>query len=172
MFNWFSLDYIYYPVSGIMWLWYKLFALILGPNNFFAWALTVMFLVFSLRALLYKPFVRQIRTTRQMQELQPQIKALQKKHGELLGGSRNLQQECNAAKHQLESEKCSHLTLSSTVDALNMKKKTLDIDVAQRKAAYAADVENTSTSLQAIPDTLDNPGEWVKGFICSMFRYT
>jgi YidC/Oxa1 family membrane protein insertase len=81
MFNWFSLDYIYYPVSGIMWLWYKLFSLILGPNNFFAWALTVMFLVFSLRALLYKPFVRQIRTTRQMQELQPQIKALQKKYG-------------------------------------------------------------------------------------------
>jgi YidC/Oxa1 family membrane protein insertase len=37
--------------------------------------------VFTLRALLYKPFVRQIRTTRQMQELQPQIKALQKKYG-------------------------------------------------------------------------------------------
>ena len=81
MFNWFSLDFVYYPVSGIMWLWYKLFALILGPSNFFAWALSVMFLVFSLRALLYKPFVRQIRTTRQMQELQPQIKALQKKYG-------------------------------------------------------------------------------------------
>lgn len=81
MFNWFSLDVIYYPVSGIMWLWYKLFAAILGPSNFFAWALSVMFLVFSLRALLYKPFVRQIRTTRQMQELQPQIKALQKKYG-------------------------------------------------------------------------------------------
>lgn len=81
MFNWFSLDVIYYPVSGIMWLWYKLFAAILGPTNFFAWGLSVMFLVFSLRALLYKPFVRQIRTTRQMQELQPQIKALQKKYG-------------------------------------------------------------------------------------------
>ena len=81
MFDWFSLDYIYYPVSGIMWLWYKLFAILLGPNNFFAWALSVMFLVFTLRALLYKPFVRQIRTTRQMQELQPQIKALQKKYG-------------------------------------------------------------------------------------------
>ncbi len=53
----------------------------LGPSNFFAWALSVMFLVFTLRALLYKPFVRQIRTTRQMQELQPQIKALQKKYG-------------------------------------------------------------------------------------------
>ena len=61
-FNWFSLDYIYYPVSGIMWLWYKLFGAILGAENFFAWGLSVMFLVFSLRALLYKPFVRQIET--------------------------------------------------------------------------------------------------------------
>src|SRR6201996_9170199 len=81
LFDFFSLDIIYYPVSWIMWLWYKLFASLLGPSNFFAWALAVMFLVFSLRALLYKPFVRQIRTTRQMQELQPQIKALQKKYG-------------------------------------------------------------------------------------------
>jgi YidC/Oxa1 family membrane protein insertase len=80
MFNWFSLDYVYYPVSGIMWLWYKLFGLLLGPSNFFAWALSVMFLVFTLRAVLYRPFVRQIRTTRKMQELQPQIKALQKKY--------------------------------------------------------------------------------------------
>ena len=77
----FSLDFVYYPVSAIMWVWYKLFAALLGPSNFFAWALAVMFLVFSLRVLLYHPFVRQIRTTRQMQELQPQIKALQKKYG-------------------------------------------------------------------------------------------
>jgi YidC/Oxa1 family membrane protein insertase len=81
MFNWFSLDYVYYPVSGIMWLWYKLFGSLLGPNNFFTWALSVMFLVFTLRAVLYKPFVKQIRTTRKMQELQPQIKAVQKKYG-------------------------------------------------------------------------------------------
>jgi YidC/Oxa1 family membrane protein insertase len=81
LFDWFSLDIVYYPVSAIMWLWYKAFALLLGPTNFFAWALSVMFLVFTLRALLYKPFVRQIQTTRQMQELQPQIKALQKKYG-------------------------------------------------------------------------------------------
>ena len=81
LFDFFSLDFVYYPVSWIMWAWYKLFASMLGPSNFFAWALSVMFLVFTLRALLYKPFVRQIRTTRQMQELQPQIKALQKKYG-------------------------------------------------------------------------------------------
>ena len=69
MFNWFSLDFVYYPVSGIMWLWYKLFGLILGPTNFFAWGLAVMFLVFSLRALLYKPFVRQIRTMPDLKNL-------------------------------------------------------------------------------------------------------
>src|ERR1700752_5439219 len=81
VFDWFSLDFIYWPVSAIMWAWYKAFAFVLGPANFFAWALSVMFLVFTLRAILYKPFVRQIKTTRQMQELQPQIKALQKKYG-------------------------------------------------------------------------------------------
>ena len=87
-FNWFSLDYIYYPVSAIMWVWYKLFGFLVGlipgvdgATNFFSWALSVMFLVFTLRAILYRPFVRQIETTRQMQELQPQIKALQKKYG-------------------------------------------------------------------------------------------
>ncbi|MBL7660172.1 membrane protein insertase YidC, partial [Escherichia coli] len=63
LFDFFSLDFIYYPVSWIMWVWYRLFAFVLGPSNFFAWALSVMFLVFTLRALLYKPFVRQIRTT-------------------------------------------------------------------------------------------------------------
>ncbi|BBC17894.1 inner membrane protein translocase componentYidC [Mycobacterium leprae Kyoto-2] len=80
-FDFVSLDIVYYPVSWIMWVWYKLFAAVLGPSNFFAWALSVMFLVFTLRALLYKPFVRQIRTTRQMQELQPRIRALQRKYG-------------------------------------------------------------------------------------------
>ncbi len=83
MFDPFSLDIIYYPVSAIMWVWYKAFAAIpfLGPSSFFTWALSVMFLVFSLRAILYRPFVKQIRVTRQMQEMQPQIKALQKKYG-------------------------------------------------------------------------------------------
>jgi YidC/Oxa1 family membrane protein insertase len=79
----FRLDYFYYPVSAIMWLWYKAFSAVpgLGPTSFLTWTLSVMFLVFTLRAILYNPFVRQIRTTRQMQELQPQIKALQKKYG-------------------------------------------------------------------------------------------
>ena len=74
------LNIIYYPVSAILWVWHKVFGFFLGADNGIAWALSVMFLVFTLRAILYKPFVKQVRTTRQMQELQPQIKALQKKY--------------------------------------------------------------------------------------------
>lgn len=75
-----SLDIIYYPVSAILWFWHKVFGTVLGEASGFAWALSVIFLVFTLRALLYKPFVNQVRTQRQMQEFQPQIKALQKKY--------------------------------------------------------------------------------------------
>ena len=76
------LNFIYYPVSAILWFWHKVFGAIpfLGPDSGIAWALSVVFLVFTLRLVLYKPFVKQVRTTRQMQELQPQIKALQKKY--------------------------------------------------------------------------------------------
>ena len=74
------LDFIYYPVSAILWVWHKVFGAVLGADSGFAWALSVVFLVFTLRAILYKPFVKQVRTQRQMQELQPQIKALQKKY--------------------------------------------------------------------------------------------
>lgn len=74
------LDFIYYPVSWILWVWHRVFGAVLGPDNGFAWALSVVFLVFTLRLLLYKPFVKQVRTTRQMQELQPQIKEVQKKY--------------------------------------------------------------------------------------------
>ncbi|TWS22379.1 membrane protein insertase YidC [Tsukamurella sputi] len=66
-----------------MWVWHKVFSFVpgLGPDSGITWALSVIFLVLTLRAILYKPFVRQIRTTRQMQEFQPQMQALRKKYG-------------------------------------------------------------------------------------------
>ncbi|MEV0048845.1 membrane protein insertase YidC [Nocardia rhamnosiphila] len=74
------LDFIYYPVSWILWFWHRAFGFVLGSDSGWAWALSVVFLVFTLRLVLYKPTVKQVRTTKQMQELQPQIKALQAKH--------------------------------------------------------------------------------------------
>lgn len=70
------LDVIYYPVSAILWLWHTVFGAVLGPGSGFAWALSVVFLVFTIRLLLLKPATEQIRTARRMQELRPQLEKL------------------------------------------------------------------------------------------------
>ncbi|MGH3827411.1 MAG: membrane protein insertase YidC [Pseudonocardiaceae bacterium] len=76
------LNFIYYPVSAILWFWHQAFGYVLGPGNGFAWALAVVFLVFTLRAVLFKPFVSQVRSMRKMQEFAPEIKKLKKKYGD------------------------------------------------------------------------------------------
>lgn len=74
------LDFVYYSVSAVLWFWHRVFGSVLGPDNGFAWALAVIFLVFTLRALLIKPFVGQIRSQLAMKRLRPQIEAVQKKY--------------------------------------------------------------------------------------------
>jgi YidC/Oxa1 family membrane protein insertase len=74
------LNFIYYPVSFILWCWHKVFGSVLGESNGVAWALAVVFLVFTLRAILFKPFVSQVRSMRKMQEFQPEIAKLRKKY--------------------------------------------------------------------------------------------
>jgi YidC/Oxa1 family membrane protein insertase len=75
------LDIICYPVSAILWFWHKIFAFILqSPDSGIGWALAVVFLVFTLRLILIRPYIKQVRTQRQMQNLQPRIKELQRKH--------------------------------------------------------------------------------------------
>lgn len=84
------LNFIYYPISWILWLWHTAFEKLFGlfgvhvnasPNwSGAAWALAIVFLTITVRLILLYPMVKQIRTTTKMQELQPQIKALQKKY--------------------------------------------------------------------------------------------
>ncbi|WP_207843252.1 membrane protein insertase YidC [Williamsia soli] len=75
------LDLICYPVSAILWFWHKVFAFVLqSPDSGIAWSLAVIFLVFTLRAVLIRPFVKQFRTQRQMQKLGPQISELRREH--------------------------------------------------------------------------------------------
>ncbi len=76
------LNFIYYPVSAIFWLWHKAFGYLLGPGSGVGWALAVVFLVFTLRAVLFKPFVGQVRSMRKMQEFAPEIQKLKKKYGD------------------------------------------------------------------------------------------
>jgi len=79
-FNFWSLDYIYYPVSGIMWVWHKVFGSFLGPNSALTWVLSVIFLIFTLRAILFKPFMKQMDSQLKMQAVQPEMKKLREKY--------------------------------------------------------------------------------------------
>jgi YidC/Oxa1 family membrane protein insertase len=76
------LNFIYYPVSAILWFWHKVFGYVFGAGSGFTWALAVVFLVFTLRAVLFKPFVSQVRSMRKMQEFAPEIQKLKKKYGD------------------------------------------------------------------------------------------
>lgn len=94
------LDFIYYPVSGILWVWHKVFGYIFGDGAFggaASWALSVVFLVFTLRVILFKPFVAQVKSMRKMAEFQPEIKKLQKKYA-------NDKQKLAAEMQKLQSE--------------------------------------------------------------------
>lgn len=73
-------DFIYYAVSFILWCWHKVFALVLGDENFIGWALSIVFLVFTLRLVLLKPAIAQIRSMRKMQKFAPEMKKIQKKY--------------------------------------------------------------------------------------------
>lgn len=91
------LDFVYYPLSGVLWLWHTGFAALLGPASGLAWALAIMFLVLTLRAALYKPFVAQVRFQRTMSVLRPKMKELQERHAgdkeRLAAEMRTLQQQ-------------------------------------------------------------------------------
>jgi YidC/Oxa1 family membrane protein insertase len=91
------LNFIYYPVSAIMWFWHKAFGYVFGEASGIAWALAVVFLVFTLRAILYKPFVHQVRSMRKMQEFAPEMQKLRAKYG-------NDKQRLAAEMQKLQSE--------------------------------------------------------------------
>ena len=75
---------IYQAISAILLFWHSAWdALLDGATALgtsWAWVLGIVFLVLTVRALLFPVFVRQIRSQRAMQALQPKVKALQEKH--------------------------------------------------------------------------------------------
>ncbi|MGI5524672.1 membrane protein insertase YidC [Micromonospora sp. CA-259024] len=80
-----SLDWIYYAISWILLTWHSAWDAIgvpvgsvIGTN--FAWILAIVFLVVTVRVILFPVFVKQIKSQRAMQALQPKVKELQEKH--------------------------------------------------------------------------------------------
>lgn len=74
------LEWLYYTVTFILWCWHKVFGLVFGEANAFAWVLGIIFLTFTVRAILFKPFVSQVRSMRKMQDFAPEIKKIQKRY--------------------------------------------------------------------------------------------
>ncbi|MGV0408998.1 membrane protein insertase YidC [Corynebacterium resistens] len=74
------LDFVYYPISGVLWFWHKLFSFVLDPSSGVTWALAIVFLVFTIRIFLIKPMANQLRSSRKTQEFQPKMQELQRKH--------------------------------------------------------------------------------------------
>ncbi|MEV0427721.1 membrane protein insertase YidC [Micromonospora sp. NPDC050495] len=81
----FSLDWIYYAISWILLTWHSAWdaigvpvGAVIGTN--WAWILSIIFLVVTVRVILFPVFVKQIKSQRAMQALQPRVKELQEKH--------------------------------------------------------------------------------------------
>jgi YidC/Oxa1 family membrane protein insertase len=80
-----SLDWIYYGISWILLRWESLWDAIGIPTDRFlgtnwTWILAIVFLVVTVRIVLFPVFVKQIKSQRAMQALQPKVKELQEKH--------------------------------------------------------------------------------------------
>lgn len=82
--NWFSLDWVYYGISWILLRWHELWNWILPDGSLLGtnwdWVLAIVFLVLSVRVLLFPLFVKQIKSQRAMQAIQPKVKELQERH--------------------------------------------------------------------------------------------
>jgi len=90
-----SLDWIYYAISWILLKWHALWDFIGIPEGpvlgtSWAWILAIVFLVVTVRVVLFPVFVKQIKSQRAMQALQPKVKELQEKHK---GDRESLQKE-------------------------------------------------------------------------------
>jgi YidC/Oxa1 family membrane protein insertase len=72
---------LYYGVSAILLGWHWVFDRLLPADSGWTWVLAIVGLTVTIRALLIPLFVKQIKSSRNMQLLQPQIKELQKKYG-------------------------------------------------------------------------------------------
>lgn len=73
-------DVFLYPVSAVLWFWHKVFGALSGPDSGLAWVLAILFLVFTLRALLVRPALSQLRAGRRARELAPRITKIREKH--------------------------------------------------------------------------------------------
>jgi len=75
---------VYSAISAVLLFWHAAWDSVLGEatalGTSWSWVLGIIFLVLTVRVILFPVVVRQVRSQRAMQALQPRVKALQDKH--------------------------------------------------------------------------------------------
>jgi YidC/Oxa1 family membrane protein insertase len=77
------LNWLYTAISWILLRWHDAWSFLEGReflDTNWDWILAIVFLVITVRVILFPLFVKQIKSQRAMQALQPQVKELQQKH--------------------------------------------------------------------------------------------
>jgi len=76
----FILDWLKDGVSWILVQFHGLFSIFLNPDSGWTWAFSIVGLVIAIRIVLIPLFVKQIKSQRNLQLIQPQMKEIQKKY--------------------------------------------------------------------------------------------
>ncbi|MBX7552715.1 membrane protein insertase YidC [Streptomyces sp. NPDC004232] len=73
-------SFITWPVSWVIVQFHKMYGAIFGADSGWAWGLSIVSLVILIRICLIPLFVKQIKSTRAMQTLQPEMKKIQERY--------------------------------------------------------------------------------------------
>ncbi|MGY1718201.1 membrane protein insertase YidC [Blastococcus sp. SYSU DS0552] len=93
------LDWLYTAISWVMARWHSLWNWIFGDPpaesglSGLSWVLAIVFLVVTIRLILFPLFVKQVKSQRAMQELQPEMAKLRKQYGSDRQGMAQAQQK-------------------------------------------------------------------------------
>jgi YidC/Oxa1 family membrane protein insertase len=74
-------NYIYTAIAWVMKEWHALLSHVLPAESGLTWALSIVLLVVTIRVLLFRLFVKQVKSQRAMQEIQPEMAKLRKQYG-------------------------------------------------------------------------------------------
>nr|WP_120492747.1 membrane protein insertase YidC [Corynebacterium lactis] len=91
------LNFVYWPISAILWFWHKATGFLFEPSSGISWVLAIVLLVVTIRILLFKPMLNQQRSAIKMQQLAPQMQEIKQKY-------KNDQQAQAMAMRQLQKE--------------------------------------------------------------------
>lgn len=91
------LNFVYWPISAVLWFWHKVLSFVLDPGSGITWVLSIVLLTFTIRVFLVKPSLNQMRSGRKMQEMQPRMAEIRAKYkndqAKMVEETRKLQKE-------------------------------------------------------------------------------